>query len=106
MEPQISLNENRSLESREIFIKFKSDADYSEIVIPGKKYLSFESLRDWLHQSGPSQFVRIHKSYIINIRKTERMAGNQIYLQGDIVIPIGRTFKDDFMKRFISRNHQ
>lgn len=79
----------------------QSDTDYTEIVLPQKKYISSESLRYWSKTLQPNQFARIHKSYIVNTTKIEKMVGNQLYLFGGIVVPIGRAYKEEFMKRFI-----
>jgi DNA-binding LytR/AlgR family response regulator len=79
----------------------KSDADYTEIHIPGKKMLSQQSLSYWTEILVPSQFVRVHKSYIINSSKIEKIVGNRIHLSDQTVIPVGRAFKDGFTKRFI-----
>lgn len=102
--------------TREIFIKsgyefirvaiddiiyIKSDADYTELVTPGKKLLSSEPLRNWLETLATGQFVRVHKSYIVNTAKIVKVAGNQIHTSSAAVIPIGRAFKDDFSARFL-----
>ncbi len=79
----------------------QSDADYTEIVLPKKKHLSSESLKYWLDTLSASQFVRIHKSYIINASKIEKIAGNQVFLEQGPVIPIGRAYKDDFLNKFL-----
>ena len=79
----------------------KSDADYTEIHLPGKKHLSSEPLRYWLETLSPDQFIRIHKSYIVNIRKVEKIAGNQVYLDEKASLPIGRTYKEGFIKHFV-----
>jgi len=79
----------------------KSDTDYTELYLTGKKYLSSESLRYWLEQLNPSLFTRVHKSYIINTAKIEKVVGNQVYLMNEVVIPIGRAYKDQFLNRFI-----
>lgn len=79
----------------------KSDADYTEIHLSQKKYLSSEPLRYWLETLGEDQFMRIHKSYILNTAKMERIATNQVYLEGAVVVPIGRAFKEGFADRFL-----
>lgn len=101
---------------REIFIKsgyehikitlddilcLKSDADYTELFLQEKKYLSSEPLRYWEENLDPHQFVRIHKSYIVNTSKIMKIAGNQLYLTDGKVIPIGRAYKDDFIQQFV-----
>lgn len=47
----------------------------------------------------PKQFVRTHKSYAINLKKMNSLAGNQITI-GDHTVPIGQTYKADFLKSF------
>ena len=83
-----------------IFIK--SDADYTELWVSGRKLLSSESLRHWSETLDTRQFVRVHKSYIINTAKIKKVVGNQIYLSDETVVPIGRAYKDDFSERFLS----
>jgi DNA-binding LytR/AlgR family response regulator len=79
----------------------KSDLDYTEINIPGKKLLTQQSLGYWTEFLSSSQFVRVHKSYMINSSQIEKVAGNQIYLSNGTVIPIGRAYKEEFINRFV-----
>ncbi|SHJ48809.1 LytR/AlgR family response regulator transcription factor [Pseudozobellia thermophila] len=78
-----------------------SDADYTEIVTPEKKYLSNEPLRFWEEAFQQPHFYRIHRSHIINTSKIKKLVGNQIYLSDSIVLPIGRAYKEDFVKRIL-----
>lgn len=75
----------------------KSEGDYTEIYLPGKRHLSSESLKFWKENLDQGQFFRVHKSYLINTAKIEKISGSQVYLKGKIVIPIGRTYKDEFL---------
>lgn len=79
----------------------RSDSDYTEIWTEGKKHLSSEPLRYWLDQLSKHQFTRVHKSYIVNPKEIVKVAGNQIYLSEGTEIPIGRAYKEQFMKGFI-----
>jgi len=79
----------------------KSDADYTEIVIGGKKKISSEPLRHWQELLDQNSFVRIHKSYIVNTSKIQKVSGNRVYLENEEVLPIGRAYKDDFSSRFL-----
>ena len=79
----------------------KSDADYTEIVIEGKKKISSEPLRHWQELLDQNSFVRIHKSYIVNTSKIQKVSGNRVYLENEEVLPIGRAYKDDFSSRFL-----
>jgi DNA-binding LytR/AlgR family response regulator len=46
-------------------------------------------------------FFRIHKSYIINLRKIVKVNGTSVFLQDKVEIPIGRNFKEGFFKKVI-----
>ncbi|MFK8007114.1 MAG: LytR/AlgR family response regulator transcription factor [Saprospiraceae bacterium] len=108
--------DNNENTKKEIFIKsgyehikviiddifyIKSDADYTEIFLTNKKHLSSESLRYWLENLDNHQFIRIHKSYIINTAKIEKVVSNQVFLNEKMIIPIGRAFKENFAARFL-----
>ena len=79
----------------------KSDADYTEIVVGGKKTLSSEPLRYWESMLDSNVFFRIHKSYIVNTSKIDKISGNRIYLSTGEILPMGRAYKDDFSSRFL-----
>lgn len=79
----------------------QSDADYTEIFTSEKKYLSQEPLRHWEEYLDPKKFVRIHKSYILNTSKIKKIVGNQVYLDESTNLPIGRAYKEEFMKNLI-----
>jgi len=79
----------------------QSDADYTEIFTAEKKYLSQEPLRYWEEYLDSKKFVRIHKSYILNISKIQKIVGNQVRLDENTNLPIGRAYKEDFMKHVI-----
>ncbi len=48
-------------------------------------------------------FPRIHKSYIISVSKINKVYGNTIVIN-DTEIPIGQTYKKDFMALIESFN--
>ncbi|MEM7484935.1 MAG: response regulator transcription factor [Bacteroidota bacterium] len=78
-----------------------SDSHYTEIVTDVKKHLSTEPLRFWLENLPNTQFQQIHKSHIINVESIEKIAGNQVCLFGGIKLPIGRAYKEEFMKSIL-----
>ncbi|MEL7146650.1 MAG: response regulator transcription factor [Bacteroidota bacterium] len=76
-----------------------SDTDYTELYTPSRKHLTQESLKYWLSLLDNKRFAQVHKSYIVNIERIEKVAGNQVYCQDGHVLPIGRAFKEDFMNQ-------
>jgi DNA-binding LytR/AlgR family response regulator len=79
----------------------RADGDYCDIILSNKKYLSSEPMRKWLEMLDEQQFIRIHKSYTVNIARVEKVSGNVITLNNDEQLPIGRAYKEDFTERFL-----
>jgi DNA-binding LytR/AlgR family response regulator len=79
----------------------KSDGDYTELHTAEKRYLSAEPLRHWLESLDQGRFVQVHKSYIVHTAVIQKIVGNQIYLNGQSPIPIGRAYKDQFVNNLI-----
>ena len=111
---ELQIDPKQSILRSEIFVKsgyehhkieiddilyLHSDSDYTEIITADKKYLSSDSLRFWEENLDASKFARVHKSYLVHISKIKKLSGNQIHLTDKLRIPIGRAFKEAFMKR-------
>ncbi len=80
----------------------RESVNYIKInTLDGKSNLIRASLRSILHNILPSNFIQIHKQYIINfdcihlINEQEQM----IQLSGKHWLPIGRTFKKELYKK-------
>lgn len=43
-------------------------------------------------------FVRIHRSYIVNMNHLKEISRMKIYIDPDIILPIGESFRDDVLK--------
>lgn len=74
-----------------------AEVDYVKVVTEEKDYLILDSLRNWNEKLQSFNFIQVHRSYSINIDKIKKVYGNQVFI-GDKAIPIGKTFKDDFLK--------
>ncbi|NQV02788.1 MAG: response regulator transcription factor [Bacteroidia bacterium] len=65
-----------------------------------RKFVVLESLHR-LEEALPSNFIRVHKSYIINTDHVIALNGNQIEL-GKTRIPIGKTYAEEVKGRLFS----
>jgi DNA-binding LytR/AlgR family response regulator len=70
----------------------KSEVDYVQIFGTHKKYLILDSLNHWETKLKDFQFVRVHRSYIVNLKKVHKIEGKIIHLN-KITIPIGEKYK-------------
>ncbi|MGY4383390.1 two-component system LytT family response regulator [Pedobacter sp. UYP24] len=48
-------------------------------------------------------FVRVHRSYVINIDRTQAIESNSVFLDNDEVIPIGHSYKKEIFNNFMSK---
>lgn len=76
----------------------KAEIDYVNVATEEKGILILDSLRNWIEKLQGFRFIQVHRSYIINIDKITKVYGNQIFI-GEKVIPIGKTYKEAFLKR-------
>ncbi len=47
----------------------------------------------------PTNFLRVHKSYVINFGKLKLIDGNRIVLQNDTRLPIGKSYRKSVMSK-------
>ncbi|MFH1050949.1 MAG: LytTR family DNA-binding domain-containing protein [bacterium] len=71
----------------------KGLSDYIELHTVEKKYIIRDNLKDVEQMLSPSDFTRVHKSYIVSISKIDFVEGNIIKI-GDEEIPIGRSYRN------------
>ena len=88
------------INSRDI-LYFRSDMNYTEIHLDGKKHLTQDTLQYWQEKLEKLRFSRVHKSYLVNTEYVTKLVSNKIYLSNKEQIPLGRAYKDDFKQRFL-----
>lgn len=60
--------------------------------------LTPQTLSDFLDKTS-KDFIRIHKSFVINFTHLKLIEGNQIILQNNVKLPIGKSYKKELLKR-------
>lgn len=51
----------------------------------------------------PSYFMRIHRSYIINLKKIQEVNKNRVIMDEEKYLPIGDNYKDAFVEYVTTR---
>jgi DNA-binding LytR/AlgR family response regulator len=75
----------------------KADGNYVEVQTLQKKFLLRSPLKNILVQLPENSYIRVHKSYAVFKKFITKIEQNNIYID-DIVIPIGRKFKEELFK--------
>lgn len=94
------------IKAEEKLIKLKKDdilflesmRDYVKFVTPAKSYITYSTLKNMEEKLIGPNFLKVHRSYIVNINKIDDIRGNTIYLLGN-QIPIGKGHKDEVTAR-------
>jgi DNA-binding LytR/AlgR family response regulator len=76
----------------------ESMGDYVKFVTAAKKYVTLNTLKNLEEKLNKSTFLKVHRSYIVNIAKIDDLQGNTIYIQGNEV-PIGKGHREEVLKR-------
>ena len=75
----------------------KSESNYVRFVLDGKDVQSLLNMKD-LEQKLPTNFVRVHRSYIVNLRHIEKLDTSDIKI-GRELIPLSETYRPELLKR-------
>jgi len=76
----------------------ESMRDYVKFVTPSKSYITYSTLKNMEEKLIGQTFLKVHRSYIVNINKIDDIRGNIIYIVGN-QIPIGKGHKEDLEAR-------
>ena len=74
--------------------------DYIRIHTTNNKLVVHENMKDILKKLPGDNFIRIHRSYIIPIKRIEAIEGNRIWLQDSEQLPVGETYRKKLADRF------
>jgi DNA-binding LytR/AlgR family response regulator len=74
--------------------------DYVVIYTADNKIITSMNVKTIAAQLPPAIFARVSKSYIVNVQHITSFDTELIYVK-DIEIPLGQSFKDDFLKQYI-----
>jgi DNA-binding LytR/AlgR family response regulator len=77
-------------------IFFEGYGEYVKVITINKIYLVRDSLAEFEHKLSPDFFLRIHKSYLINIGKILGFTSSQIMIKNS-KLPIGRVYREKVM---------
>ncbi len=68
--------------------------DYIKVVTKDQSFVTYQTLSGVLSLLPDSQFIQVHKSFIINYHYVKAIEGNMLEIE-EHTIPIGRSFRDE-----------
>ena len=74
-------------------------SDYVNIVTPKHKYIVYTTLKALENRLRTfASFVRVHRSYLLNVQHIESIEDNTANLHGGHFVPIGKSYQEGFFK--------
>jgi DNA-binding LytR/AlgR family response regulator len=103
----LRMNDYIFVKSNYVFVKLKlcellyveADNNYISIITAEKKFLLRLSLNQLLDKINYKALVRIHRSYAVNINTIQSFNEQEVEINQQH-LPIGRNYKEEFMKHF------
>jgi DNA-binding LytR/AlgR family response regulator len=77
----------------------QSWGNYVKIFTDSHTYLTALTLSELDQRLPHSQFVRVHKSYLVSVKRITRISGNALYIH-DISLPVGLTYRRELLEQF------
>lgn len=77
--------------------------DYVKIYVSDKPVITLSSMKAIEEKLVASDFIRIHRSFIVNIRKIQYIHRNYVKI-GEKEVPIGDNYKDNFLQIINQKN--
>jgi len=77
---------------------FSANGNYINIHLAENQILISETMKNLESQVQSKQFIRIHKSYTVNISAIQKIIGNTVYIM-KYELPIGETFKQSVLTK-------
>ena len=96
---KVAISDIRYVEAMSEYLKVYLESDAKPIVT----LLSMKKMEERL----PDTFMRIHRSYIINLNKIQEVNKNRVIMDSETYLPIGDMYKETFQKyidaKFLSK---
>ena len=93
---RIAIEHITHIEAMSEYLRITCDDKERPVIV----LLSMKKIEEHLPSN---QFMRIHRSFIINLKKISEIKKNHVVIEGDISLPIGDNYKDAFMNYLNSK---
>lgn len=103
----LRMNDHIFVKHNYAFVKIKlaellyieADNNYISLITPDKKFLLRMALSQLLDKINHKGLVRVHRSYAVNIGCIQSFNDQEVEINGQ-QIPIGRNYKEEFLRHF------
>jgi DNA-binding LytR/AlgR family response regulator len=84
--------------NNEDILYIESMGDYVKFVLADKKYVSHNTIKNLEEKINAAVFLKIHRSYIVNMKKVQNIRDNTLVINGS-ELPISKANRAEVLKR-------
>jgi len=77
----------------------EGQGDYIRIRTEGENLVVHDTIKNFLANLPENEFMRIHKSYVANLKRIEYIEGNQVRIGGHM-IPVSPVHREELLSRY------
>lgn len=77
----------------------EGQGDYIRIRTPGENLVVHNTIKNFLANLPENEFMRIHKSYVVNLKRIEYIEGNQVRV-GEHILPVSPVHREELLSRY------
>ncbi len=85
--------------SREEILYIQAYGDYLKIQTRERQYTPKTTLQEWEQRLPHSDFIRVHRSWIVNLSQVEYLEGNHLVIGGE-KIPVSESYRSELLERW------
>ena len=78
-------------------------ADYIKLFTAEKRYITLQTMKNMEQKLPKDKFIRVHRSFIVGIKYISSFNSTELEING-VKIPVGKSYKDDFLALMKTRN--
>ena len=93
---RINIEQIRYIEAMSEYLRISCEGKDKPVIV----LLSMKKIEEHLPSN---KFMRIHRSFIINLEKVSEVKKNHVLMEGDVSLPIGDNYKDAFINYLNSK---
>ena len=93
---RINIEQIRYIEAMSEYLRISCEGKDKPVIV----LLSMKKIEEHLPSN---KFMRIHRSFIINLDKVSEVKKNHVLMEGDVSLPIGVNYKDAFINYLNSK---
>ena len=77
----------------------EGQGDYIRIRTTGENLVVHNTIKNFLNNLPANEFMRIHKSYVVNLKRIEYIEGNQVRV-GEHTLPVSPVHREELLSRY------